>query len=72
MSTVEIIFQEICAGYNTLTAHQNNYHPQEQQRTDGLGMQERAAEQLATHPVCLPNGPSDRHGVIRESQYQAS
>jgi hypothetical protein len=47
-----IYVQETCAWYDTLVARQNDYHPQEPQQTEGLGMQQRAAEQLATHPIC--------------------
>jgi hypothetical protein len=37
-------FQETCAGYDTQAAQQNDYNPQEPQRTEGVGMQERTAE----------------------------
>ncbi len=38
--------------YDTLAACQNDYHPQEPWRFEGLRMQESAAEQSATHPRC--------------------
>ncbi len=53
-SSAKIFLQKTRAGYNTLTACQNNYHPQEPQGTKGLRVQERAAEQLATHPIVPP------------------
>ncbi len=62
MSSAKIYVQETLAGYNTLAARQNDYCPQEPRRAERLGMQEGAAEQLATHPVCPPNGSSDNQG----------
>ncbi len=58
-SSIEISLQETCAEFHTLPAHQDEYHPQEPQGTEGFGVQEKAAEQLATHPVCPPDGSSD-------------
>jgi hypothetical protein len=71
MSSAENFLQETCAGYNTLASCQNDYHPQEPQGTEGLGVQEGAAEQLATHPVCPSNRSSDHQGVARKPQDQA-
>jgi hypothetical protein len=40
----------------------------ELQGMEGFGMQERAAEQLGTHPVCPPDGSSDHQRSTRKPE----
>ncbi len=71
-SSTKIFFQGTPAEYNTLEACQDEYHPQEPQGTEGFGVQERAAEQSAIHPIRPPNGSSDHQGSTGKPQDQAS
>jgi hypothetical protein len=51
-SSAEVFVQEAHAQYWTLAARQNEYYPQVSQWVEEFQVQERAAEQLATCPVC--------------------
>jgi hypothetical protein len=63
-SSAKTFFQETFSEYHTLEAHQDEYRPQEPQGTEGFRVQERAAEQAATHHVHLHNGSgSGNHQV---------
>jgi hypothetical protein len=48
----KVFFQETCAQYHTLAVCQNKYYPQGSRWVEEFRVQERAAEQLAAHPVC--------------------
>ncbi len=73
MSSAKIFLHKTCAGYNTLQHAKNEYHPhQEPQGTEGFEVGERAAEQLATQPVCPPKKSSYHREINRKSQDQAS
>ncbi len=66
----EIFVQETCAEYHTLAACQDEYRPHVTRGTKGFGVQERATEQLATHPVCPPHGSSDHQGSTGKPEGQ--
>jgi hypothetical protein len=56
MSFAKIYVQETCAGYDTLAAHQNDYHPQEPQRMKDL---ECKKGQLSSQPPIPYVPPTD-------------
>ncbi len=71
-SSIEVFVQEACAQYWTLAAHQNEYYPLVSQWFEEFWMQERAAEQSATHPVCPWDGSRNLQGRTSSFEGQAS
>jgi hypothetical protein len=72
MSSTKIFVQETRAEYHTLAAHQDEYHPQDSQRSKGFQVQERAAEQSATRPVSPTNKSGNHQGSAGNPEDQAS
>ncbi len=72
MSSAEVFVQEACAQSWTLAVRQNEYYPQVSQRVEEFQMQERAAEQSATHPVCPQDRPCNIQGGTSSFEGQAS
>jgi hypothetical protein len=65
-SSAKIFVQETCAEYQTLAASQEEYHPQDSQRTESFQVQERAID------LCPVDGSHNHQGNASKSKDEAS